>query len=206
MKLTNQLLKKIIKEELENVLSERSYDDDYDVYANEKKFARRDKQQKQDMDSFFAKHDREEAEYQKQKKEKESNREMMNQARAVVRKKQVRKVRDLMVNYVETRMDQEYGLGMRYDIEKLIKKGGGIVVPGPFGDNELHDLEDISVAFIQKALKSGDVNMKDLDEEPKLYGKTIGFKVFKEIAAIAKKNRSFFNKAGNFISGKGFKQ
>ena len=206
MKITNQLLKQIIKEELENVLNERGYDEDYDVYSTEKKFARRAKQHQQDMDSFHAKHEREEAEYQKQRKEEEEALERSNRHKAAVKNRHYRKVRDLMVNYVENRMDEEYGLGMRHDIEKLISKGGGIVVPeGRFRNNELYDLDDIAVALIDKELKDG-TKMEYLKEDPKLYGKTIGYQLFKLITPIAKKNRSFFKKAGNFISGKGFRQ
>lgn len=206
MKLTNKQLRKIIKEELEKVLKEDhpGYGG-YDPYANEKKFARRDKEHRQELDAMYAKYDTEEAEYRKKKKEDEEALKRSNSYKATIKNKYYRKVRDRAIPYFENKINETYGLG-RSDIEKLLSKEGGVVVPeGRFKNNELYDLEDIAVALIDKQLKDG-LRLKDIKEDPKLIGNTIGIDMFELIDPIIRKNRTFLNKVGNFMFGGGYKE
>ena len=67
-------------------------------------------------------------------------------------------------------------------------------------------LADGVVNFYNWADYIGESTIKDFEEEPELYGKTIGFKVFKAALPAVTDNRSFMKKAGNFFKGRGFKQ
>ena len=201
MKITNEQIRQIIKEELEHVLNEEFISDA--EAAGKEAFG----------DKYIKRNDPRIRTNRFVKREFERQQSILDHAKIGVKHERGRtkdkrtkdKVKQLAVDYAKSRFEKDYGMSIK-DVEDLIKKQRGLKtgVPG-FTSKDLYTLEEIATAFIKLGMKE-DLTIKDFEEEPELYGKTIGFKVFKAALPAVTDNRSFMKKAGNFFKGRGFKQ
>tara|TARA_R100000030_G_scaffold100848_2_gene94952 strand:- start:57 stop:539 length:483 start_codon:yes stop_codon:yes gene_type:complete len=160
MKITNEQLKQIIKEELETVM---------ESYGASKRPAPQ-------MSKFQIQQSRE------------------NSIESIKR----RTMRHATNRLVDI-LDNNLGL-FGDDIDNMMKKN-----PIQFDNSKFYKLEDLTEAVVENTFKSLDKDSIKRGDDKELGG-GIAVDIFKLIRPLVNKNRSFMQKAGSFLTGKGFKQ
>ena len=208
MKITNQLLKQIIKEELESVLNEYAGQGETTGLSGRTGYAKSSRQKELDRQAGVRQsqhYDNQEAgerayrQQQADKKQAAKDRKAPGKRSANIREMSKFVVKDAISNLIGL-MDNDFGQhrGDRTGFFLALKK-----ISGMTEKDFVNKVEETTEAYMTKK------NITQLqDRDMKKIANDSAFEI-KQLIKDAKKkarNRTFMQKAGSFIKGQGFKQ
>ena len=118
------------------------------------------------------------------------------------RERSIESIKGRTVRYADRRLTDilaEKGI-FGDDIANMMKEN-----PIQFEGNKFYKLEDLTEAVVESTYKSLGKDSIKMGDDKELAG-SIAVDIFKLIRPLVNKNRSFMQKAGSFLTGKGFKQ
>ena len=118
------------------------------------------------------------------------------------RERSIESIKGRTVRYADRRLTDilaEKGI-FGDDIANMMKEN-----PIQFEGSKFYKLEDLTEAVVESTYKSLGKDSIKMGDDKELAG-SIAVDIFKLIRPLINKNRSFMQKAGSFLTGKGFKQ